>query len=194
MPKTRLNNTMRERLHELAMGLAIFPGEEAADNAAYEAAEALVRLAVHVAHPPQDMAVLQKYDVAQEDKCRHLVEQTDEGAGRVRHFIFRDDAPMAPLTRGWRCHRNPIAVPADTMDAVETSLEAASALKNARKEASDAFRVLFRGCRYFCDVVAAWPVAAEHEASITGSKQLPAVALGDAARAVSKIQMRQADA
>lgn len=194
MAKTRLNNTMRERLHKLAMSLAIFPDEEEADNAAYESAEALVRAAVHSAHPPKDMAVLQKYGVAQEDACRHLVEQTDEGAGRVRHFIFRDDAPMAPSTRGWRCHRNPIAVSVDTMNAVEASIEAASALEDARKEASHAFWALFRGCRYFCDVAEAWPAAAEHKASITGAKQLPVVALDDAAKAVSKIQMRQADA
>ena len=147
--KTRLTKYSRAKLNGFARKLLTRPDSpELAE--ARKGTDALVRRMVETRYPPADMAVLQRYDVASEDRCIRI----QLSAGGVVNYALR---PPGTVTPGQFCR----------MYVADSAVTAAVARVQAMDEAVgkrlddelNPYYVLVAHSRYFEDVVATWPEA-----------------------------------
>lgn len=153
MPKTRLNKSTRAELMDYVFKVVSCPDEESAVEAAYKAAEPLVRLAVEKTYPPKDMKVCAKYKAAQIDDCIKLKLDNDQ----ITVFDFRaDTGPMVvkPTYRGQIYEANKTVT-----KAVLAWEEAVHAHKEALKTKRTDYRALIQASRTFEEVVEVWSEA-----------------------------------
>lgn len=157
MATTKLLQSHREFLHQLAKEQVKCPAEEMADKAAYAKAAPLIRKIVEAKYPPKDMKLLKKYDVATGDKCIRL----QLTAGGVEQFCFRDNDktewPLRPT--GYDCGNHIYAADEKASEAVGAHLLAAGAFKKATAAKLSDYGALINHSTTLEQIEAVWPAA-----------------------------------
>lgn len=153
MAKTPLNVGHRNALAEFAKKHVSDDKTKTAMDKAYTKAVSLLTPIINKAFPPEDMAVLAKYEVARTDRCI----QGGDPDGRFINFTFRDeDAPKLPKSG---CSSRQFQFTAAARDAINTYGQTKIAHEKAIAEKFDDYRRLIMGSRYFEDLTAIWPAA-----------------------------------
>jgi hypothetical protein len=174
MAKLRLNNEYRLFLRQLARNNITCATEVAADEAAYKAAEKIVRGMVIERFPTKDMNVLKRYNVAVRDTCFRI----QLAAGGVVQFEFRgtvDDVgiwvPYASCAS-----RMYIADEAQTT-AIQSAIDAESALEDARERKLADYGALIEASTTLEQVEEIWSEASALRAHV--GRALPSVLSDD---------------
>lgn len=188
MAKLRLNNDYRLFLRRLATKNVTCAAEAAADEAAYKAAEKIVRAMVVDRFPAKDMKVLQRYNVASRDTCFRI----QLAAGGVVQFEFRgatDDVGIwvPDATCSSRLY---IADEAQTT-IIQSSLDAESAVEDARKRKLEDYCALIEASSTLEQIEEVWPEASALREY--AGRTLPAVLSDDViARIKADVALRSA--
>ena len=155
MARTRLPQPIREQLVRFASTAADDAFDRSEENAAREDAEARVRALVEAKFPPQDMRVLQKYDVAREDYCIRLVNEV----GGVFKFDFRRDVSV-PLVPDCYCSSRGFVADADLVSLCGRIDVLEEHRQREVREIVSVYRDVVMAARTAEDVKEAWPASA----------------------------------
>lgn len=188
MAKTRLNKNHRRMLRRRLEDCDMAPKEQKAADKTYARAAALVRADFDKAYPPEDMALLRKYEVARKDQC--IRGATSEG--RFIGFEFRHDDDLTPWAPARYCRSRSIPFNTKTLDAIEKAEVAKDALIKAQKEVRDLYHPLINSVRYFEDVVEVWPAAEQWRSRICGQSTAVSTLSEDAIEKIRKLNLSPA--
>ncbi len=184
MPRTRLNQSGRDALGQLARKLVSCPAEQVAADDAYKATSALVRKMVEIRFPPKDMAVLKRYDVARPDGCLRM--NLVPGGFQVWKLRQDDKPPLQP-TNG--CHT--YAPDEATSIAVTKSVMADANLAKAKEKKLADYYALIQSATSFEAVLEVWPEAEEARSSCGAAQLTVAISSDVVARIRADIATRQ---
>lgn len=159
MSKIRLNSEMRKELLTYAKTLISFPEEEAALEAAYQKADALVRDAIDMHCTPAEMSVLLKFDMVHR---RNYISLTNIDTNITRHFQFRGKEEDWPW---WLWSRN-VRAPQVVLDAVEDHTFQEEQLKEKRQQLENDYHNLIRSAYHFEELEQVWPEITVMRASL----------------------------
>jgi hypothetical protein len=188
MPKTRLTSAARDHLMNLMKETVDCPAERRALDKAYAKLAALVVKVLHAKHPPADMAILRKYDCAQQ-----VVEvKLSLSVGGVVEFKLDPR-----LHEVWRQPRygfvGQIYAADDRLTAAYQVWETAMlAHKKARDAKHTDYKALILGSRNLEEVEAIWPAASSARSIIV--RNLPATLTPEAVERIKAdvaLQQRQ---
>lgn len=154
MPKTRMNDSIRNRLRELVNEVVLCAAEQ--DEAERTTRDLLFQVitAVKKKYPPRDMKILQKYDRTNPVGILKLKLK----AGGISQVNLSDvkDPPLRP-------NQTNVILPFDRDEQTNAYVaweKANDKLRKALKEKRDRYYTLIRSTRYYEDVVEIWPEAA----------------------------------
>ncbi|MDE2096543.1 MAG: hypothetical protein KGL39_04795 [Patescibacteria group bacterium] len=174
MAQTRLLESHRSALRDLARRVVDVPAETKAEESAYQRCVPLVRKAVEKVFVPADMAVFAKYELARTDRCLNFqltaggyeLARTDRclnfqlTAAGVEQFCFREgDGMTVPSNRG--CSSRIYMADDRTTDAITKWKLAYDAQKNAREKKLEEYINFINSARSFEQVLEIWPEASE---------------------------------
>lgn len=152
--KKRLNNNHREALRELAHRVVDTPVETKVFNDAYARAEVLGRAVIEKQYPPEDMKLLRKYEVAEQETSVRF----HYGENLIIKFEFNEGSgPHSPLGAG----NHYVVASRTTFEAFEKCEAARKALVEARKTKLAMYDAVIDGATTWTDIINAWPEAAE---------------------------------
>ncbi|MEM8575543.1 MAG: hypothetical protein AAGF48_13010 [Pseudomonadota bacterium] len=153
MAKTRLLASAKGALHSFAREHVTAPAEKKALTAAYRKVVRLLTPFIAKKFPPEDMALLDKYDMARRDDCIQCVHES----GRVLQFKFEDGE--GPLLPDRYCSSRRFVPSTKCMDAIDDWILKKDAHEKALKEIRDKYYALIEASRNVEDVLEVWPAA-----------------------------------
>ena len=166
------------------------PKETRKAETTYKKAAQMVAADVVKRFPPDDMAVLERYQVARRDECI----QGGSPSGQFVRFEFRDGDESAPVVPKRYCSTRSIPFRATTCDAISRYELAKEALDEARATILTDYKALINNSRYFEDVVEVWPGAEALRDQICAQSTALSVLSEDAVERIkaSNIEAREA--
>lgn len=170
MAKTRLNRGSRDAATEYIEAHLTTPNEQKRYDKAIKKAYAVISKAVDKKYPPEDMAVLAKYNLTRGDTCGAVVTPDGKVVGfdlpskylceRSQGVFRRSEYPSFIVPQG-RCQIRNLPTTKAGGDAVEEFDASISALKEARASKLRDYKAVIEGSRYIEDLVDVVPALAD---------------------------------
>ncbi len=151
-----ISNALRRALFDFAGKNIVVPVEQAALDRAYAKVAPAIRAEIDKRFPPDDMAVLKKYRVADTDYCINK----QYGFRDDMKFDFRFEDALAPVLPSTRCEDRVFEWTDKTAKLLLAYHEAALTHKKAREAKLEAYRQLVFSASSMKAIIEVWPAAA----------------------------------
>lgn len=156
MVATRLLESHKDALKELARRVVDVPAEAKAEDLAYRKAAPLARKIVEATFPVSDMLVLAKYELSRPDDCIRI----QHNDGSVDQFVFhKDDAPR--VADSGNCRARMFIADERASTALTAWRHAFDAKRKALSEKQANYCAFIDSARTFEQVLEIWPEAEE---------------------------------
>jgi hypothetical protein len=172
MAQTRLLESHRDALRDLARRVVDCPAETKGEEVAYQRAAAVCRKIIEKQFPAADMAVFAKYEMTRPDACVRF----QLTAGGVEQFCFRKGEEVT-VPRAGGCSSRIYMADERATEAVQKWVAAKAAKESATQTKLRQYYSFIGAAPNFEQVLEIWPEASQLAAVI--SKNLP-IALSEA--------------
>lgn len=168
MAKKILNKHDRQNLLTFASRKVDETHDTVARDAAYSACADMVSKLMTDKFPPADMAILDKYGVAEMDRCIFL----SAGYGGYDRFTFNPSDPRIPVRPRTHCNRGTPFLLNDEQSAIYEAYKTADkAAADERTKRHSDFKVLIETARTFDELAAIWPAVESLRERICGESR-----------------------